>query len=70
MVEPSIQIIKSYFDKDVSFEPDSYATNETKGSKLIERDLWTQHICKVSSILVFIFTLEVTIISVNGSYLK
>nr|GEY03681.1 tRNA dimethylallyltransferase 2 isoform X1 [Tanacetum cinerariifolium] len=49
VVEPSVQIINSYFDKDVSLAPDSYATNQTKGSKLIERDLWTQHICKACS---------------------
>nr|GEY19127.1 tRNA dimethylallyltransferase 2 isoform X1 [Tanacetum cinerariifolium] len=49
VVEPSVQIINSYFEKDESLEPDSYATNQTKGSKLIERDLWTQHICKACS---------------------
>nr|XP_043610080.1 tRNA dimethylallyltransferase 2 [Erigeron canadensis] len=46
VVEPSIQIIKSYFDKDTSSVPDFNATTGTKGLKLMERDLWTQHICK------------------------
>ncbi|XP_024983910.1 tRNA dimethylallyltransferase 2 isoform X1 [Cynara cardunculus var. scolymus] len=46
VVEPSIQIIKSYFDKSTHLVPDFEASNDTKGSKLIDRDLWTQHICK------------------------
>ncbi|KAJ9558921.1 hypothetical protein OSB04_013535 [Centaurea solstitialis] len=46
VVEPSIQIIKSYFDKNTHLLPDFKAQNDTKGSKLIDRDLWTQHICK------------------------
>ncbi|KAL4560805.1 hypothetical protein LXL04_032959 [Taraxacum kok-saghyz] len=46
VVEPSIQIIKSYFEKDINLVPDFGVTNCTKGLKLKERDLWTQHICK------------------------
>lgn len=47
MVKPSIQIIKSYFEKDINLIPDFNATNGVKGLTLKERDLWTQHICKV-----------------------
>lgn len=46
VVGPSIQIIKSYFDKNTHLVPDFKARNDTTGSKLIDRDLWTQHICK------------------------
>ncbi|XP_023738101.1 tRNA dimethylallyltransferase 2 [Lactuca sativa] len=46
VVKPSIQIIKSYFEKDINLIPDFNATNGVKGLTLKERDLWTQHICK------------------------
>lgn len=46
VVKPSIEIIKSYFAKDINVVPDFDDTNDTKGLKLMERDLWTQHICK------------------------
>ncbi|XP_071690409.1 tRNA dimethylallyltransferase 2 [Rutidosis leptorrhynchoides] len=46
VVEPSIQIIKSFFDKDINSVSDSNPTNGTKSLTLIERDLWTQHVCK------------------------
>ncbi|KAK1426243.1 hypothetical protein QVD17_14912 [Tagetes erecta] len=44
VVKPSIQIINSHFEKDINFDFD--ATNGIKGLKLMERDLWTQYICK------------------------
>lgn len=47
VVEPSVKIIRSYLNKDKSFLYDSEAKNGDVGSKLNERDLWTQHVCKV-----------------------
>ncbi|XP_076916870.1 tRNA dimethylallyltransferase 2-like isoform X1 [Bidens hawaiensis] len=44
VVKPSIQIIQSHFEKDIKCDFD--ASNVSKGVKLMERDLWTQHICK------------------------
>ncbi|KAI3743266.1 hypothetical protein L1987_60972 [Smallanthus sonchifolius] len=44
VVKPSIQIINFYLENDISSDFD--ATNGIKGLKLMERDLWTQHICK------------------------
>ncbi|KAL1825618.1 hypothetical protein ACET3Z_012396 [Daucus carota] len=46
VVDPSALIISSYLNKDKSLLPDSAASNGIKGSKMIQRDLWTQHICK------------------------
>ncbi|XP_076930977.1 tRNA dimethylallyltransferase 2-like [Bidens hawaiensis] len=44
VVKPSIQIIQSHFEKDTKCGFD--ARNVSNGVKLMERDLWTQHICK------------------------
>ncbi|KAD3337150.1 hypothetical protein E3N88_32670 [Mikania micrantha] len=44
VVKPSIQIIKAHLEKDIKCDFD--ARNDIKGLKLMERDLWTQHICK------------------------
>ncbi|KAL8214344.1 hypothetical protein R6Q57_003793 [Mikania cordata] len=44
VVKPSIQIIKDHLEKDIKYDFD--ARNDIKGLKLMERDLWTQHICK------------------------
>lgn len=46
VVEPSIQIIKSFFDNNINLVPNFDATNGIKKLKLTERDLWTQHVCK------------------------
>ncbi|KAK9068585.1 hypothetical protein SSX86_012700 [Deinandra increscens subsp. villosa] len=44
VVKPSIQIINIYLEKNIS--SDYNARNDIKGLKLMERDLWTQYICK------------------------
>lgn len=45
VVEPSVQIIKSFLDdKGCSDEP----CNGSEEMKLIQRDLWTQYVCEVS----------------------
>ncbi|KAI3676993.1 hypothetical protein L1987_86610 [Smallanthus sonchifolius] len=44
VVKPSIQIINFYLENDISSDFD--ARNGIKGLKLMERDLWTQHMCK------------------------
>lgn len=49
VVEPSVKIISSYLNEDKSLLSNSEACNGTEGLKLIQRDLWTQRICKRSS---------------------
>ncbi|CAK9182088.1 unnamed protein product [Ilex paraguariensis] len=46
VVEPSVRIIKSFLDKDASAALDSVARKGTQALKLIQRDLWTQYVCK------------------------
>ncbi|XP_028110282.1 tRNA dimethylallyltransferase 2 isoform X3 [Camellia sinensis] len=59
VVEPSAKIIRSYLSKDESLVPDSESRTGTEGLKLFQRDLWTQHVCKVSNkLLVAIECLE------------
>ena len=49
MVEPSVKIIRSFLRDDASSIPDLEGRNGAEGLKSINRDLWTQYICKVSS---------------------
>ena len=46
VVEPAMKIVKSFLSEDESLLPSSGTSNST-GKKLIQRDLWTQYICKV-----------------------
>lgn len=46
VVEPSVEIIKSFLNKDLGAMPDSDAGNDIDGLKLIQRDLWTQYTCQ------------------------
>ncbi|CAL5424056.1 unnamed protein product [Camellia sinensis] len=50
VVEPSAKIIRSYLSKDESLVPDSESRTGTDGLKLFQRDLWTQHVCKLVAI--------------------
>lgn len=45
VVGPSLKIINSFLNEDQNLLPDSAAQTGNKGSKLMERDLWAQHIC-------------------------
>lgn len=45
VVEPTANIIRSFLDENASSMPDSEAPN-SMGQKLIQRDLWTQYVCK------------------------
>lgn len=49
VVDPSVKIISSYLNKDKSLLPYSALSNGTERSKVIQRDLWMQHICKVNN---------------------
>lgn len=49
VVDPSAKIISSYLNKDKSLLPHSAESNGTERSKVIQRDLWMQHICKVNN---------------------
>ncbi|KAL8094259.1 tRNA dimethylallyltransferase 2 [Apium graveolens] len=46
VIDPSAKIISSYLNKDKSLLPYSAVSNSTERSKVIQRDLWMQHICK------------------------
>ncbi|GFZ07305.1 tRNAisopentenyltransferase 2 [Actinidia rufa] len=46
VVQPSSRIVLSYLNDDESSVTDSEARTCTGGLKLMERDLWTQYICK------------------------
>ncbi|KAL3718267.1 hypothetical protein ACJRO7_003411 [Eucalyptus globulus] len=50
VVQPSVQCVRSFYEERVSIVPDDEAP---KGSatNLLQRDLWTQYICKVSKSL-------------------
>lgn len=49
VVEPSVKIIRAFLrDDDTSSVPESESRIGGEGPKSIERDLWTQYICKVS----------------------
>lgn len=47
MVEPATKIVRSFLDQEVSSMPGKEAPKDTR-TKLLERGLWTQYICKVS----------------------
>lgn len=46
VVEPSVKIIRSFLRDDASSIPDLEGRNGAEGLKSINRDLWTQYICK------------------------
>ncbi|XP_010093202.2 tRNA dimethylallyltransferase 2 isoform X1 [Morus notabilis] len=45
VVEPATKIVRSFLDQEVSSMPGKEAPNDTR-TKLLERGLWTQYICK------------------------
>ncbi|KAK2994410.1 hypothetical protein RJ640_009637 [Escallonia rubra] len=58
VVGPSVEILRSYFNEDRSLLPDS------NPRKLIQRDLWTQYMCKVGDYVQWIYLLCVYVTSV------
>ncbi|KAF8403234.1 hypothetical protein HHK36_011335 [Tetracentron sinense] len=46
VVEPSVNIIRSFLSEDASSVPDSETLNGMEGDKLIQRDLWTRYVCE------------------------
>ncbi|KAK9266407.1 hypothetical protein L1049_025264 [Liquidambar formosana] len=46
VVEPSVKVIRSFLNEDASPVCDLEAENGTEGPKVIQRDLWTQYVCK------------------------
>lgn len=45
VVGHSFRIINSFLNEDINLPPDSESQTGIKGSKLMERDLWAQHVC-------------------------
>lgn len=58
IVEPAMKIIRSFLSQEASSVPGKEVPNRT-GTKILERELWTQYVCKVSNAYISIETLPV-----------
>lgn len=49
VVEPAVEIVRSFLSQEASLVPGKEAPNST-GTRILERELWTQYVCKVSNV--------------------